>query len=147
MILSEVIWFNWNIKVDSKPVHFSFFSDKNLNFIGQLFSENGNIKPWKDLKIEFHLKDTHKIYWLQIIDALPKTWKDIILKDKGNAKNLVIFDHHIVRNSQICSFTKLTSKEFYLILVEANTVKPTAQNYLENLFETFQFNCKKKNIF
>ena len=99
-----------------------------------MFNYNGNIKPWKDLKIEFHLKDTHKIYWLQIIDALPKTWKDIILKDKGNAKNLVIFDHHIVRNSQICSLNKLTRKELYLILVEANTTKPTAQNYFENLF-------------
>ena len=143
MILSEFIWFNSNIKVDSKPVHFSFFSDKNLNFIGQLFNENGNIKPWEDIKIEFHLKDTQKIYWLQIIDALPKSWKDAILKDKGNAKNLVIFDHHIVRKSQICSLNKLTSKELYLILVDANTVKPTAQDYFENLFESSDFNWKK----
>ena len=28
MILSEFIWFNSNIKVNSKPVHFSFLSDK-----------------------------------------------------------------------------------------------------------------------
>ena len=35
MILFEFIWSNSNIKVGSKPVHFSFFSDKNLNFIGQ----------------------------------------------------------------------------------------------------------------
>ena len=34
MILSEFIWFNSNIKVDSKPVHFSFFADKNQNCIG-----------------------------------------------------------------------------------------------------------------
>ena len=143
MILSEFIWFNSNIKVDSKPVHFSFFSDKNLNFIGQLFNENGNIKPWEDIKIEFHLKDTQKIYWLQIIDALPKSWKDAILKDKGNAKNLVIFDHHIVRKSQICSLNKITSKELCLILADANTVKPTAQDYFENLFESSDFNWKK----
>ena len=97
--------------------------------------QNGDIKPWEDIKIEFHFKDTQKIYWLQIIDALPKSWKDAILKDKGNAKNLVIFDHHIVRKSQICSLNKLTSKELYLILVDANTVKPTAQDYFENLFE------------
>ena len=108
-----------------------------------MFNDNGNTKPWKDLKIEFHLKDTRKIYWLQIIDALPKTWKDIILNNKGNAKGLVIFDHHIVRNSQIHSLSKLTSKQLYLILVEANTVKPTAQDYFENLFETSQFNWKK----
>ena len=28
MILSEFIWFNSNIKVDSKPLHFSFFLTK-----------------------------------------------------------------------------------------------------------------------
>ena len=67
------------------------------------------------------------------------------MKDKGNAKSLVIFDHHIVRNSQIHSLNKLTSKQLYLILVEANTVKPTAQDYFENLFETSQF--KRKNIY
>ena len=57
MILSEFIWFNSNIKVDSKPIHFSFFSDKNLNFIGQLFNDNRNMKPWEDIRIEFHLKE------------------------------------------------------------------------------------------
>ena len=55
---------------------------------------------------------------------------------------LVIFDHHIVRNFEICSLNKLTSKEVYLILVEANTVKLTTQDYFKNLFETSQFNWK-----
>ena len=61
-------------------------------------------------------------------------------------QNLVIFDHHTVRKSQICSLNKLTSKELDLILVDANTVKPTAQDYFENLFESSNFN-QKKNIF
>ena len=64
MILSEFIWFNSDIKVYSKPVQFSFFSDKNLNFIGQLLNDNGNIKPYEDIKIEFYLKVTQKICWL-----------------------------------------------------------------------------------
>ena len=109
-----------------------------------MFNKNGNIKPWEVIEIEFHLKDTQKMYWLQIIDALPKSWKDVILKDKGNAKSSVIFDHHIVIKSQICSLNKPTSKELYLILVDANTVKPTAQDYFENLFESSDFNWKKK---
>ena len=77
---------------------------------------------------------------------MPKSWKDAILKDKGNAKNLVIFDHHIVRKFQICSLSKLTSKELYVTLVDANTVKPAAQDYFENLFESSDFNLKKKYI-
>ena len=64
-----------------------------------MFNEYGNIKPWEDIKIEFHLKDTQKICWLQIIDALKKSWKDTILTDKGNTKNLVIFDPDIGRKS------------------------------------------------
>ena len=75
-----------------------------------MFNDNGKTKPWEHIKIESHLKDSQKIEWLQIIDALPKSWKDVILKDKGNAKNLVIFDHLIVRKSQICSLQKLTRK-------------------------------------
>ena len=77
---------------------------------------------------------------------MPKSWKDTILKDKGNAKNLVIFDHHIIRKSQLCSLNKLTSKELYLILVDANTVKPTAQDYFENL-SNHPILTEKKNIF
>ena len=89
------------------------------------------------------VKHTHKIHWLQIIDALPKTWKDIILKDKGNTKKLVIFDHHIVRKSQTFSLNKLSGKEIYLTLVDANTVKRTTKDYFGNLFESSQFNWKK----
>ena len=141
MTLSELIWFNSNIKFDSKPVY--FFSDKNLNFNDQLFNDNRNIKPWDDIKIEFRLKDTQKTYWLQIIDALPKLRKDIILK--RNAKKLVIFDHHIVRKSLICSLNKLTSKELYLILIVTNTVKPTTQDCFGYLFKSSDFNWK--NVF
>ena len=66
------------------------------------------------------------------------------MKDKGNAKKLVIFDHHIVRKSQICSLNKLTSKELHLILVDVNTVKPTAaQDYFENLIESSDLTGKK----
>ena len=73
---------------------------------------------------------------------MPKSWKDTILKDKGNAKKLVVFDH-IVRKSQICSLNQLTSKELYLILVDINTVKSTEQEYFENLFKSSSFNWKK----
>ena len=105
-----------NIYINNDVLKISFF-------LSIYFHELWNIKPWEDIKYEY-LKGTHKIYWLQTIDAIPKTLKDIISKDKGNPKNLVIFDYHIVRKSQICSLSKLTSKELYLILVDANTVKP-----------------------
>ena len=51
IVLSEFLWFNSNIKDDSKAVHFSFFLDQNLNCSGQLFNDNGKSKTWKDLEI------------------------------------------------------------------------------------------------
>ena len=80
---------NWLLKLTTQP----------------FTKSNGNKRSWENIEIEFHLKDT------QLIDDLPKSWIDIILKDKGNAKYLVIFYHNIVRKSQIYSLKKLTSKE------------------------------------
>ena len=65
------IWSNLNSKVGSKPVHFSLSSEN--NFVRQLFNDKGNLKPWEDIKLEIRLKDTQKIYCLQIIDALPNS--------------------------------------------------------------------------
>ena len=103
-----------------------------------MLKDNGNIKPWEDVKVEFYPKDTQKKkYWLQILDALTKSGKGTILKD------LVIFNHHIVRKSQLCSYKKHTCKEWYLTLVDANSAKSTAQGYFENLFKISNFNSKK----
>ena len=74
---------------------------------------------------------------------MPKTWKAIILKDNRNGKKIVIFDHRIVRKFQIYNLNKCVSKQLHLILVDASAIKPTAQDYFENRFETLQFNWKK----
>ena len=58
----------------------------------------------------------------------------LIWKTNGIQKNLILFDHHIVGNSQIWCPKKLTSKKLYLILVNANLVKTAAQDYFQNLF-------------
>ena len=58
-----------------------------------------------------------------------------------NAKNLVILDYQIVRKCQISSLKDLLVKsKIYVILVDKNTVKLIEQDYVENLFETSQFN-------
>ena len=58
------------------------------------------------------------------------------MKDKDNARNLVVFDHHIVRKYEIYSVKKYTTTMLYLTLVDNNFVRAIAQDYFENLFET-----------
>lgn len=69
IILSEFTSLKWNVKVGNKFLYFSFFFDKKLNFICQLLDTNGNVKSWDKMKVALHLKNTRKIYWLQIIDV------------------------------------------------------------------------------
>ena len=82
-----------------------------MNVIGQLLNDNKNIKLWKNREFEFHLKDTHNIHWLQIIDALPKTWKNIILKDKGNAKKVFLIPT-LQENLKFVVLTNLLVKSY-----------------------------------
>ena len=91
-----------------------------------MFNDKGKINPWENKKIELYLKDTHKIYCFQIIDALPKTRKDNFLKNKENAKDLVIFDHRIVRIAALCFFEnpfetpQLNWKKIYFLICSTN---------------------------
>ena len=80
-------WISVNLADIGDPMnsdHFAFsYKTRNINnltiFSLSLPNENGEL-------IEFGESEKNHCYWLLIIDALPKTWKDIILKDKANAK-------------------------------------------------------------
>ena len=83
-VASQYLWFNTNIKVDKKVVFYKEFSDKQVNFLTDLFDVYGKQKPWSDLAIEFGLD--HKIFfkWCQLIHAIPKSWKKMIADDQSH---------------------------------------------------------------
>ena len=49
-ILSQFLWFNSQIELGNKSVFYSSFSERNINFVGELFKEDGAVKPWKKLQ-------------------------------------------------------------------------------------------------
>ena len=63
----------------------------------------------------------------------------------NSINNLVIQDHHLIKEYQILSLNKLNSATLYEILIEANKIKPTSQTYFENLLSNF--NLDWKNIY
>ena len=71
-----------------------------MNYIFQLFSDNGSIKKWNEFKGEYNL---HEIYyqWLQLIDSIPKSWKLIIKKNCKNATNLIIHDYQLMTGLRV----------------------------------------------
>ena len=53
--LSRVLWPNSNIKIDNKSIFIPGFVSKNINFIGQIFHENGKTKSRDYIKSEYNL--------------------------------------------------------------------------------------------
>ena len=71
-VLSQFLWYNNYIKIDSKAVYLKFFSTKNINFSTQQFNKDGSVKSWNILKTEYTLQNKDQFFWLQLINAIPE---------------------------------------------------------------------------
>ena len=96
-VASQCLWHNKYIKIDDKTIFSSSLSAKGINFVGQLFQNNQQIKKWDELKTEFDLIENNKLFIVQIPHALPILWKDILPNYTEVIINLVIQDQHFIK--------------------------------------------------
>ena len=69
-VASQCLWHNKYIKIDDKTIFSSSLSAKGINFVGQLFQNNQQIKECHELKTEFDLIENEKLLIFQITHAL-----------------------------------------------------------------------------
>ena len=122
---------------------FSSFSERNIDFVGQLFKIDCAVKPWKQLQEEHGLANKLNFKWIQLIHSLLNPWIEQIFIDSRNLINLAIHDHHLIKKHQILCLNKLDCKELYNIQLQANFLKPTSQAYFENFFAGHVFEWDK----
>ena len=106
-----------------------------MNYVGQLFKCDGKPKLWEELKNEFNLQRQLQFIYNEIIHYFPKSWKDAVIANSENIKNLVFESHHLIKNHQIYCLNKLSSKDIHSILIESSDAKPCSQFYYENIFQ------------
>ena len=140
-IASQVIWYNKCITVDNKTIYSFKMSRTDINYVGQLFKCDGKPKLWEELKNQFNLQGQLQFLYNQIIHSIPKSWKDPLITNLENIKNLVFQGHHF-KNYQIYSLNKLNSKEIYNILIESGDSKPSSQFYYKNVFQNSNLDWK-----
>ena len=117
-IFTQFLWFNLNIKINNKSIFIPGFASKNINFVCQIFHKNGKAKSWDYIKSEYNLQSKLKYHWIQLTDALLKLWKDCILSCIENSMNLCIFDHDLIKKSNLYCLNKLRSRELYQIQIK-----------------------------
>ena len=75
-ITSQVIWFNKHIKIDNKSLCNNSLANQGINHVGQRFNEDGMANTWLDIKTQFNLSNKQHYFWIQLINAVLKFWKE-----------------------------------------------------------------------
>ena len=109
-IPSQVVWFNTHIKIDNKSLCNNSLPNQGINHLGQLFDKNGIKKVWLDIKPQFILSNKQHYFWIQLINAIPKSWKEELRRSNHILDALSVYDHHLIRKNQIYSLDKCNSK-------------------------------------
>ena len=111
--LSQYLRYNENIQVDKNSIYLVRFSEKNINYVSQIFRPDFSIKKWHELKTEHELHENSCFQWLQLISAIPGGWKFIIKETHQSITNLIIYFRHVIKGSRILTLYKLSSTEIY----------------------------------
>ena len=55
LVFLQFLWYNAYIKIDNEVVCYKDFADKKINFVSDLFDENGELKSWQKILSDFQL--------------------------------------------------------------------------------------------
>ena len=67
--------------------------------------------------MQYNLKNIFYFQWLQLTDAIPKTWKKIVQNNVNINKSLKVKEHDIIQKNRTISIYKLKAKELYSTLL------------------------------
>ena len=82
---------------------------------------------------------------MQLLHAIPKSWKKDLSDVKENIDNLIIQDHHIIRKHHIYFLNRLSSKEIYHFLIAQKEEQTSSRLYYQSKFSNN--NLDWKNIY
>ena len=130
-ILGQFLWYNKFIKNDGKSFYWKDFANAGLLHFAQM-CENHEIKSWIQIKQEYDLNDTLHFKYMQLVNAIPNPWKQLIRE---------VFPPDLVPHVQgvlLCTrqvpVENLNSKQIYDIILRNESHIPTAQTTLRGKF-------------
>ena len=141
-VLSQFLWYNNYIKIDNAVMHFEKFSNKNINFLSQLF-ENVRIISWVSLKDKYELTNDIFFQCAQLKRTFPTRWKAVISNYSDIDYKTFCQNHHVIKGAKILATDKLSSGKIYSILISNIANKPTSNIYFKKLFENTTLDWSK----
>ena len=93
------------------------------------------MKTWDELEQEYRFLENKRFLFMQLLHAVPKSWKDDLFKVKENIHNLIIQDHHIIRKHHMDFLNRLSSKEIYNFLIAQREEQIASRLYYLKKFQ------------
>ena len=82
---SQYLQYNKSIQVGKASIYFLTFSEKSINYVSQLFNDNGSIEKRHEFKRKYSLHESSYFKWLQLVDSIPERREFIIKESCENA--------------------------------------------------------------
>ena len=134
-ILNQRIWHNHFLIIENNPFFFKDFAQVNFNYVYQMFTPDGRMKTWPEIKTEFNLNDRMYFRFFQLVHSIPPEWRQTLTEADPVD---VMPTQGILQCTKIIPLEKLISKQIYTILIRKRAHIPTSRLYYNNKFPTIE---------
>ena len=86
-ILGQSLWDKKFVRCKDKPIYYRQFSDRGINTISDLITEDRKFLRWSQARDKYQLSNKDVMKWLGLIESTPRDRKSFI---KNDSKGLVI---------------------------------------------------------
>ena len=83
-ILGQSLWNKRFIRCKDKPIFYQQFSDRGINTISDLITEDRKFLRWSQAHDKYKLSNKDVTRWLGLIESVPRDWKSVIKIDSSS---------------------------------------------------------------
>ena len=95
------------------------------------------------LNQEYRFLENNRFLFIQLLHAIPKSWKEDLSNVKENIHNLIIRDHPIIRKYHTYFLNRLSSKEIYNFLIAQKEEQTASKLNYQKKFSNSNLDWKK----
>ena len=141
-ILGQSLWNNKFIRRKDKPIFYQPFSDRGINTISDLITEDRKLLRWSQARDKYQLPNKDVMKWLDLIESIPRDWKSVIKNDSSGFSQTYSISNDVRVLDKTIPLQAVTSRIAYTLLTKPLIQKPSAQKSISELLGTSDINWK-----
>ena len=131
-IKSELIWNNYRILIQNKPIYYKSWQDHNIMCIADLLDLEGNFLSFEQFR--YKVNTNNYIEYYGVLTAIPRIWKQI-LKDNNTSSIPLLEGIQITLQNKTVDIQNVKNRFIYAHFVARYKEIPTAVSRWTDLYQ------------